>query len=102
MLCLTGKIRGDDVGVSTLVGDNCNLGGSGKKIDADAPVKDSLRLCDKSVARPNKNIRWVVCEKAECQRRDSLHPTKSQNGISTSQISRIENRRVYTVIASTG
>ncbi len=67
MFCLTGKIRGDNVGVSALVGNNCNLGGSSKKIDADAPVKNSLRLCDKSVARPNKNIRWVVCEKAESQ-----------------------------------
>tara|TARA_B110000263_G_scaffold221403_1_gene209850 strand:+ start:527 stop:718 length:192 start_codon:yes stop_codon:yes gene_type:complete len=63
MFCLTGKIRGDNVGVS----DNRNLGGSSKKVDADAPIKDSLRLCNKSVARPNKNIRWVVCEKAESQ-----------------------------------
>ena len=67
MFCLTGKIRGDNVRVSGLVGDNRNLGGSSKKVDADAPIKDPLRLCNKSVARPNKNIRGVACEKAKSQ-----------------------------------
>ena len=100
MFRLTDQVGRDNVGVSGLVGNDGDLGGTCEHVDTDPAIQDSLGFGDKAIPRTHQDVSRVPGEKTKGHRGDPLNTTQGQNGIGTGEVSGVQNRRMNACIAA--
>ena len=99
MFSLADKVLSDDLRIGTVIGNHGNFRRTGKHVDTDAAIEGPLGFGNKTVARTNQDTCRFAGEQTKCHCRDSLNAAKSQNGISTTLVHRVENGRIRTILA---
>ena len=94
MLGLADQIGGDDLGIGGAIGDDQDLGWSGKQVDADAAEQHALGLGDEPIAGAGKDVRLFSREQAEGHGGYSLDAAERQDMVGAAKIHGVEDGRM--------